>query len=68
MLPTEEDYAAWDKEEEEFVIGEVLRRVGYNILSALYPDAEAFKKKELCEGDGQCSFDCVFWDNCKYKS
>ena len=67
-LPTQEDYSAWDRELEEYVVNELLRKIGYEVAQGWYPENEAFKKRELCEGNGQCSFDCAFWDKCKYRN
>lgn len=67
-LPTKEEYAAWDKEEENYVVSGILEKVGYAAASKRWPDHEVFKMKELCEGDGQCSFNCGFWDNCRFRN
>ena len=66
-LPTQEDFKAWDQELESYVINGILDKFGYAAASKRWPDHEVFKMKELCEGDGQCSFNCGFWDNCRFR-
>ena len=59
MLPTQEIYDAWDQEMENYVIAGLRERFGYAELREAYPHYAW--GGVLCEGDGQCSFDCEFY-------
>ncbi len=65
MVPTEEEYKAWDQEMNDYVIAGLRQRFGYAELREIYPDYAW--GGALCQGDGQCSFDCEFWRNCSWK-
>lgn len=65
MVPTHEEFKAWDQEREEYVIKELLRRLGYAAVRD-WCSEDAFEGRELCAGDGQCCFYCSFWNKCPY--
>jgi len=65
MVPTQEMYDAWDQELERYVLAGLRERFGYEGLREAY--LHYAWGGVLCEGDGQCSFDCEYYGvNCPF--